>query len=59
VTQHGSVTTSIEGEAAPGRGKGGDDASWADANLTEPKNKKKSTRSIQLVQIDRFKASMS
>jgi hypothetical protein len=59
VTQHGSVTTSIEREAAPGGGKGGDDACWADANLTEPKNEKKSTRSIQLVQIDRFKASMS
>jgi hypothetical protein len=25
---------------APGRGKGGDDASWADVNLTEPKIKK-------------------
>jgi hypothetical protein len=23
---------------APGRGKGGDDASWADTNLTGPKN---------------------
>jgi hypothetical protein len=26
--------------APPGRGKGGDDASWPDANLTEPKIKK-------------------
>jgi hypothetical protein len=25
--------------APPGRGKGGDDASWPDVNLTEPKNK--------------------
>jgi hypothetical protein len=25
------------GEAAPRRGKGGDDVSWADANLTGPK----------------------
>jgi hypothetical protein len=29
--------TSIRGEAAPERGKRGDDASWADANLTESK----------------------
>jgi hypothetical protein len=27
------------GETAPQRGKGGDDASWADVNLTGPKNK--------------------
>jgi hypothetical protein len=27
------------GEATPRREKGGDDASWADANLTGPKNK--------------------
>jgi hypothetical protein len=27
------------GEISPGREKGGDDASWADVNLTEPKNK--------------------
>jgi hypothetical protein len=27
------------GEAVPGRGKGRDDASWANVNLTEPKNK--------------------
>jgi hypothetical protein len=33
------VVTSIEEEAAPGRGKGGDDASWADVNLIGPKNK--------------------
>jgi hypothetical protein len=32
------------------RGKGGDDASWVDANLT--RSKKKFTRSIQLVQMD-------
>jgi hypothetical protein len=29
--------TSAGGEAAPRRGNGGDDASWADANLTGPK----------------------
>jgi hypothetical protein len=33
------VTTSPEGEVTPGRGKGGDKASWADANFTGPKNK--------------------
>jgi hypothetical protein len=40
VTRCSGVTTSVEGEAAPGRGKGVDDASWADVNLTRPKNKK-------------------
>jgi hypothetical protein len=35
---HGA-TTSVGGEAAPGREKGGDDASWADTNLTDLKNK--------------------
>jgi hypothetical protein len=29
-------------EAALGRGKRGDDASWVDANLTEPKNEENS-----------------
>jgi hypothetical protein len=33
------VTTLAGGEAALGRGKGGDDSIWADTNLTEPKNK--------------------
>jgi hypothetical protein len=33
--------TSVEGEATLGRRKGGDDASWADANFSGPKNKKK------------------
>jgi hypothetical protein len=28
------------GETALGKGMGGDDASWANVNLTEPKNKK-------------------
>jgi hypothetical protein len=31
------VVTSAGGEAAPRRGKGGDDASWTDANLVVPK----------------------
>jgi hypothetical protein len=30
--------TSARGEAAPGKGMGGDDASWVDANLTGLKN---------------------
>jgi hypothetical protein len=29
------------GEPATGRGKGGDDVSWADTNFTEPKNREK------------------
>jgi hypothetical protein len=36
----GGVTTWVRGEAALGRGKEGDNVSWADANLTEPKNEK-------------------
>jgi hypothetical protein len=44
MTWCGGVATSAEGEAAPGRGKGGDDVSWADANLTGPKNEE-NTRS--------------
>jgi hypothetical protein len=32
---------SLGGEATPGKGKGGDDASWTDANLTEMKNEEK------------------
>jgi hypothetical protein len=32
---------SVGGEVAPGRGKGGDDVSWADANLIGLKNEKK------------------
>jgi hypothetical protein len=42
VTWRGSVVTSAEGEVAPGGGKGVDDGSWADVNLTEPKNKENS-----------------
>jgi hypothetical protein len=33
------VMTSTGGEVAPGRKNEGDDASWADANLTGSKNK--------------------
>jgi hypothetical protein len=42
VTQHGGMATSVEGEATPRRGKGGDDANWGDANLTRLKNNKNS-----------------
>jgi hypothetical protein len=42
VTWHGDVVASVGGGAAPGRGKGGDDASWSDTNLIVPKNKKNS-----------------
>jgi hypothetical protein len=35
---HDGMAMSVEREAALGRGKRGDDASWADTNLTEPKN---------------------
>jgi hypothetical protein len=44
--------TSARGVAAPRRGKGGDNISWVDVNLNGSKNEKKSTRSIQLVQMD-------
>jgi hypothetical protein len=39
VTWCSGVMTSTGGEAAPRRGNGADDASWADLNLTGPKNK--------------------
>jgi hypothetical protein len=37
VTWCDGVTTSAGGEAAPKKGKGGDDTSWANVNLTRPK----------------------
>jgi hypothetical protein len=37
VTWHASVMTLAGGEAALERGKGGDDISWADVNLTGQK----------------------
>jgi hypothetical protein len=40
MTRRGSVTTLAGKEATPGRRKGGDDASWADVNLTSQKMKK-------------------
>jgi hypothetical protein len=33
------TAVAAEGEVAPGRGKGIDDASWVDADLNGPKNK--------------------
>jgi hypothetical protein len=42
VTRRGGVTTSVGGEAATGRRKEGDNASWAYANLIEPKDKENS-----------------
>jgi hypothetical protein len=36
------VATLIRGEMTLGRGKGGDDASWADTNLTVPQNEENS-----------------
>jgi hypothetical protein len=38
VTRRGGMMTSVGGEAAPKREKGGDDVSWAGANLTGLKN---------------------
>jgi hypothetical protein len=52
MTRCDGVTTLARGEVPPWRGKGGEDASWADMNLTGPKNEKKFTWSIQLLQMD-------
>jgi hypothetical protein len=38
MTRFSGVTTSAGREATPRRGKEGNDASWADANLTALKN---------------------
>jgi hypothetical protein len=40
--RRGSLVTSAEGEATPGRGNRGNDASWDDVNLTGLKNKENS-----------------
>jgi hypothetical protein len=42
VIWRGGVTTSVKGEVALERKKGGDSVSWADTNLTRPKNKENS-----------------
>jgi hypothetical protein len=39
------MMTSVEGEVAPGKKKGVDDASWVDVNLTGQKNERKHIRS--------------
>jgi hypothetical protein len=39
MTRRGGVMMSARGEAAPGKGKGEDNTSWAVANLHGPKNK--------------------
>jgi hypothetical protein len=36
--QSGGVATSVGGDVASGRGKRGNDVSWANVNLTRPKN---------------------
>jgi hypothetical protein len=41
-TWHDIVATLVGGEAIPERGKGGENASWAEANLTGVKNKENS-----------------
>jgi hypothetical protein len=51
VTRRDGVATSDGGETAPRRGKGGEDTSWDDANLTGQK-KRKSMQMIQLLQMD-------
>jgi hypothetical protein len=54
------VATSVEGEAASERGKGGDDANWADVNVTGPKIKKIHTvDSVATNGRERFKVMMS
>jgi hypothetical protein len=40
LTQRGDSMTSVGGEVASGRAKGGDDTSWGDANLLGQKMKK-------------------
>jgi hypothetical protein len=52
VTRRNSVGMSAGGDTTPTREKRGDDTNWADTNLTRPKNEKKSTQSIQLLQIN-------
>jgi hypothetical protein len=43
VTRRDGMEMSTRGDAAPGKGKRGDDTSWADVNLTRPKMKKNHT----------------
>jgi hypothetical protein len=60
VTWRSRVAASARGEAALGRGKGGDDVSWVDMNLTKPKKWIKLTfNSAGTNGWWRFKATMS
>jgi hypothetical protein len=43
------VATSAGGEAASGKGNGGDNDSWVDTNFTEPKNNENLTDETTLV----------
>jgi hypothetical protein len=42
MTRRGGVVTLVKEEAAPGREKEGDDASWTNVNFTGLKNKENS-----------------
>jgi hypothetical protein len=42
MTHRSGVMTSAGGEVTSGRGKGGDNTSWADANLTGMENEENS-----------------
>jgi hypothetical protein len=61
VIRCGSMTMVVGGEVAPGRGKGGDDASWADMNLTWPKNEENSCGRFSWHKwtVKRFKTTMN
>jgi hypothetical protein len=60
VTRRGNVTTSVGGEGAAGREKGGDGASWADVNINELKNKENPHGRFSCTNGQwRFKATMS
>jgi hypothetical protein len=58
VTRRGGMATSDGREVASGRGKGGDDASWAGTSLAGQKNKENSRGKFSCYKW-RFKATMS
>jgi hypothetical protein len=59
VTRYDEMITSVRGDALPGRGKGGDDASWVGANFTRSKIKKiHAIESSATNEWYRFKATM-
>jgi hypothetical protein len=50
VARHDNVVISVKRETTPERGKGGDNASWADADLTGPKiNKNHVVDSVAII----------